>query len=238
MFENCIPDQSKLDIRKGVHQEGDDFKIALFLQSHAIDMNRSSITYDPKGEISGPGYAPGGQSLTGFTRQTRQTGEGDITYIDFEDPVWEKASFTADAAVIYNASRSNKSLVILGFGPHVLSNGIFSVTLSTPHISLITIADGKVYGPGEYNLTEGGLTLANLRDLCDVTDAMNGDLPDHERNPRFLTTELMRANLHYRFDDRCDHSSEACPYHGVQFIIQALLRSQLGKPAPTPVGKP
>jgi hypothetical protein len=68
MFEYCIPDQSKLDIRNGVHLSVDDYKIALFLQSEATDKNRSSLIYTPIGEISGTGYTPGGKSLTGFAR--------------------------------------------------------------------------------------------------------------------------------------------------------------------------
>ena len=68
MFDTCIADRSKLDIRKRGASVGDDYKIVLYLQSDAPDMNRSSLVYTSIGEISGTGYTLGGRSLTGFTR--------------------------------------------------------------------------------------------------------------------------------------------------------------------------
>src|ERR1700746_3472514 len=52
MFEACIPDQSKLDLRNDVHQEGDDFRIAVFLRANATDKNRSTVSYSPTGGSS------------------------------------------------------------------------------------------------------------------------------------------------------------------------------------------
>lgn len=128
-FEACIPKQFKQDILNGVHQPSDTYKIALFLQSKAVDKNSSSTAYNAKGEVpsvDGSGYEQGGRALSGFTVGATESGGG---YVDFSDPVWPAATITADCAVIYNASKLNKVLLILDFPRTVSTNGPFSVQL-------------------------------------------------------------------------------------------------------------
>lgn len=124
MFAATITDQFKLDMLKGVHQPGDVYRIALYLQAAAADKNRSAVSYNSQGELlNANGYKRGGLELSGFAAAL----VGGAACLDWNDPSWPEASFTADAAVIYNASRSNKILAVLAFPPASSTNGPFTV---------------------------------------------------------------------------------------------------------------
>jgi len=128
MFEAGIPEQFKQDVLNGVHQPSDSYKIALFVQSKATDKDSSLTAYNSKGELSSEGgYEQGGRTLLGFTVGATDLGGA---YMDFDDPTWPEATITADAAVIYNASKLNKVLLILGFKKTISTNGPFTVKLS------------------------------------------------------------------------------------------------------------
>jgi len=132
MFQAAITDQFKLDILKGVHQPGDNYKVALFLKAAAADKNQSSVSYTATGELpSANGYKQGGLSLSGYKAEN----SGGKACIYWSDAIWPNASFTADAAVIYNASRGNKVLAVLAFPPTTATNGPF--TLSTDSVICI-----------------------------------------------------------------------------------------------------
>lgn len=129
-FAAAVTDQFKQDILNGVHQPGDTYKIALYTQAAATDKNKSATTYNTTGELStGSGYTQGGISLTGFTVGL----SADTAYIDWStDPSWASASFTADAAVIYNSTRSNKILAVLSFASTTATAGTFTVQMPAP----------------------------------------------------------------------------------------------------------
>ena len=97
----------------------DTIKIALFTSSATL--NATTTAYSATNEISGTGYTAGGVTLTGGAIAT----SGTTAYADFADASWTSASFTANGAVIYNSSASNKAIVILAFG------GDFTVTAGT-----------------------------------------------------------------------------------------------------------
>lgn len=128
-FGAAITDQFKQDILNGVHQPGDTYKIALGVQANATNCNKSLTNYsggsqNMNGELAASGgYSSGGQALSGFTVGL----SGDTAYITFSNPSWTSASFTADCAVIYNSSRSNKALAVISFGSTTSTNGTFTV---------------------------------------------------------------------------------------------------------------
>ena len=130
-FQACLTDQFFQDILNGVHQPGDSYKIALYKQADAADKNASLVSYNTTGELPTAGnYKQGGLALAGFTVGKLADGGA---YLDWSaDPVWKNASFSADAAVIYNASRSNKALAVLGFGTTTATNGPFTIELPAP----------------------------------------------------------------------------------------------------------
>lgn len=129
MFAAGIPDQFWLDLLNATCPPEDEYKIALYLKADAADVNLSSTVYTTDGELeSKGGYTRGGKVLTGRTVGALEKG----AYLDFDDPTWGKVDFTADAAVIYNASKGNKILAIFGFGLTGGVNCTFSLTLPPP----------------------------------------------------------------------------------------------------------
>jgi hypothetical protein len=97
----------------------DTIKIALYTSSATL--GASTTAYSTTNEISGTGYTAGGNTLTGATIAT----SGTTAYVDFDDPEWTSASFTANGALIYNSSASNKAIAVLAFG------GDFTVAAGT-----------------------------------------------------------------------------------------------------------
>jgi len=94
--------------------------------------------YTTSGETSGTGYTAGGKILTGVTVLT----SGTTAYVDFADPSWDPAVFTARGALIYNASKSNKAIAVLDFGSDKTATTTFTVQMpaNTATSALIRIA--------------------------------------------------------------------------------------------------
>lgn len=138
MFSEGLTDQFKHDILKGVHQPGDTYKIALYTQAAATDKNASLKTYNTKGELPAVGgYKWGGLVLSGYA-----TGiASGVAFIDWDDAVWANATFSADGAVIYNATRGNAALAVVDFGDTVVAqNGPFTIEFpAAGATSVITI---------------------------------------------------------------------------------------------------
>jgi hypothetical protein len=124
----------KGDLLDGVHQPSDVYMLALY--TAAAGLSKETAAYDPTNEVVGLGYIAGGQALTGRTAGL----DGDTAVLDFADPVWPNATITARGALIYNATRASKAVVVLDFGEDVTStNGTFTVALPAP-----TAADALV----------------------------------------------------------------------------------------------
>src|SRR5271167_1981546 len=103
MFEEGLTDQFRQDILKGVHQPGDTYKIALYTKAAATDKNASLVAYNSIGELpTAGGYTRGGQVLSGYAVGI----SGRSAYMDWSDAIWANSTFSADAAIIYNATRA------------------------------------------------------------------------------------------------------------------------------------
>jgi hypothetical protein len=90
----------------------DTLKMALY--TAFSDIGPLTTVYTATNEATGTGYTAGGEAVTGATISTDiQTG---TVYVDFADVSWPGASFTARGALIYNVTRSNKSVAVLDFG--------------------------------------------------------------------------------------------------------------------------
>lgn len=114
----CTSFKSEL-LNKEHDMDTDTFKIALYTSSATLDA--TTTAYSATNETSGTGYTAGGATLTGGAIAT----SGTTAYVDFTDPSWTSASFTARGALIYNTSASNKAVCVLDFG------GDFTVTTGT-----------------------------------------------------------------------------------------------------------
>ncbi len=108
--------------------EADTIKIALYTSSASL--GASTTAYSSSNEISntsGSAYSAGGATLTSAAVDT--PGSGTTVTIDFADPTWTSASFTANGALIYNSSNSNKAICVLAFGgDFTVTNGTFQIT--------------------------------------------------------------------------------------------------------------
>jgi hypothetical protein len=92
------------------------------------DVGPTTAVYTTANEVVGTGYVAGGVAVTGATISTDTTGPNAGTvYVDFNDVSWPGASFTARGALIYNVTRSNKTVAVLDFG----SDKIFTSTSNT-----------------------------------------------------------------------------------------------------------
>ena len=119
-----------LSFRQDILQAGqnlltDTLYIALY--TGFSDIGANTTVYTTTNEVVGTGYAAGGIQLTGATIQTSPDG---VVYVNFNSPSWTNATFTARGALIYNVTRSNKSIAVLDFGSDkTCNNQTFTVPM-------------------------------------------------------------------------------------------------------------
>jgi hypothetical protein len=99
----------------------------LFMSLYTGAATIGSITtaYTASNEVTGTGYTAGGVQVTGATLATDVT-TGTV-YMNFNNVSFPGANFTARGALIYNVTRSNKSVLVLDFG----ADKTFSSTTNT-----------------------------------------------------------------------------------------------------------
>lgn len=123
-FDQTLTTSFKQDCLLGVQNLAvDTLKIALYTAE--ADLNAATTAYTTANEITGTGYVAGGVTLTGVTVSV----SGTTAYVDFADAVWNPANFTARGALIYNASKSNKSIAVLDFGSDKTATTSFTVQM-------------------------------------------------------------------------------------------------------------
>lgn len=110
-------------LQAGQNLATDTLKMALY--TAFSDIGPLTTVYTTTNEITGTGYSAGGVVMTGVTISTDvQTG---TVYVNFANVSWPGANFIARGALIYNVTRSNKSVAVLDFG----SDKTFSSTSNT-----------------------------------------------------------------------------------------------------------
>lgn len=137
MIVSGIPYSFKRELLLGIHDfEEDMFGIALYTKAASLDP-ASTEEYTPVGEVDVDGYDPGGM----MTGTTVREDNGNVRVL-FDDVEWT-AEIKARGALVYNISKDNKAVAILGFGMDQVSHGgKFKVRFATfehPH-GLIAIA--------------------------------------------------------------------------------------------------
>ena len=107
----------------------DTFKIALYTSSSTMSAATASYASasDPSNQVAnGSGYTTGGATLSSGAVTT----DSATVIIDFADPSWTSASFTAAGALIYNSTNSNKAVAVLSFGgDFTVTSGTFTIVL-------------------------------------------------------------------------------------------------------------
>jgi len=100
----------------------DTIKIALYTSSASL--GAGTTAYATTNEITGTGYTAGGVALGSKTVDT----SGTTAYFDSADPSWTSASFTANGALIYNDTNSDKAIAVLAFGgDFTVAGGTFQI---------------------------------------------------------------------------------------------------------------
>lgn len=101
----------------------DTLKMALYTGFATLGPTTAAYTTD--NEVTGTGYTAGGETVTGVTISTDIN--SNTVYINFSNVSWPGASFSARGALIYNSSKSNKSVAVLDFG----ADKLFTSTSNT-----------------------------------------------------------------------------------------------------------
>lgn len=113
----------KSEVYQAVHNLlTDTIKIALYTANANLDAN--TTVYTTLNEVVASGYTAGGQVMTGVALNT----SGYTVYVNWANTSWS-TSVTARCALIYNASKSNKSIAVLDFGSDKTSTGTFTITM-------------------------------------------------------------------------------------------------------------
>lgn len=124
-LQQTLTTSFKQQILLGEHDlQTDTIKIALY--TAFATLGPDTTVYSTTDEITGTGYSAGGVVLTGVTISTASNG---TVYVDFANAVWNPAAFTCRGALIYNASKSNKSIAVLDFGADKTCANTFTVQM-------------------------------------------------------------------------------------------------------------
>jgi hypothetical protein len=102
-------------LQAGQNLATDTLRMALY--TAFADIGPETTVYTTTNEVTGTGYTAGGVAVTGATINTQTTGPNAGTvYVDFNNVSWPGANFVARGALIYNVTRSNKTVAVLDFG--------------------------------------------------------------------------------------------------------------------------
>lgn len=126
MIVQTITNSFKSDILQGLQNILTD-NLYLALYTANASLNANTTAYSNANEISSTNYTPGGLLVTGVTIQTNTN--NNIVYVSFNNVVWTNVSFVCRGALLYNSSKSNKSICCLNWGSDKNAGPNFTVTL-------------------------------------------------------------------------------------------------------------
>ena len=124
MIAQTITTSFKQDILQALQDLTTDvLKMALYTGAASLDAD--TTIYTTLNEVTGTGYTAGGNICSNVTLNT----SGTTVYVSFDNVQWTGVSFTCRGALIYNTSKSNKSVALLNFGSDKIAGPNFTVTL-------------------------------------------------------------------------------------------------------------
>lgn len=101
----------KKELYQAIHDlSTDTLKIALYNAN--ANLNADTTVYSTTDEITDAGYTAGGIVLTGVTINT----SGYTAYVNFNNADFNASLSNVRCALIYNASKANRSIAVLDFG--------------------------------------------------------------------------------------------------------------------------
>jgi hypothetical protein len=114
----------KAELYQGIHDlTTDTLKLALYTANANLD--ESTTVYTTANEITGTGYSAGGNVVTGAAISS----SGYTAFVTFNNVLWVPAAFTTRCALLYNASKANRSIAVLDFGSDKTCTNTFTVTM-------------------------------------------------------------------------------------------------------------
>jgi hypothetical protein len=114
----------KAELYQGIHDlTTDTLKLALYTANANLD--ESTTVYTTANEITGTGYSAGGNVVTGAVISS----SGYTAFVTFNNVLWVPAAFTTRCALLYNASKANRSIAVLDFGSDKTCTNTFTVTM-------------------------------------------------------------------------------------------------------------
>ena len=124
----------KTELLTGTHNftnsSGNTFKLALYTSSASLGADTTA--YTTSNEVSGTGYTAAGAALTSVTPTT----SGTTAFCDFADLTFSSSTITANGALIYNDTQSDKAVCTLAFGGDKTStSGDFTISFPTADAS-------------------------------------------------------------------------------------------------------
>ena len=126
MIVQTVTNSFKSDILQGLQNLlTDSLYLALFTAN--ANLNANTTAYNSANEVSSINYTPGGQLVTGVSINTDT--QNNIVYVSFNNVTWTNVSFVCRGALLYNGSKSNKSIAILNWGSDKNAGPNFTVTL-------------------------------------------------------------------------------------------------------------
>ena len=126
---SAVCNSFKTEVLQALHNftasSGNTFKIALYTSSASL--GAGTTAYSSSNEISntsGSAYSAGGAALTSVTPAL----DSSTAVCDFADVSFTSASFTANGALIYNDTQSDKAVAVIAFGgDKTVSSGTFTI---------------------------------------------------------------------------------------------------------------
>ena len=113
----------KKELYQAIHNlSTDTIKIALYTGN--ANLNEDTTIYSATNEVVAAGYTAGGEVMTGVAISS----SGYVAYANWNNVSWT-AALTARCALIYNASKGNKSVAVLDFGSDKTSTTTFTITM-------------------------------------------------------------------------------------------------------------
>lgn len=136
MIQQTTTTSFKQELLQGVHNFGptspDVFRIALY--TALANLGPTTTAYTTANEVTGTGYTAGGIVLT--ISPSPSTGvdayQNPTAYVSFLPAIWTSSSFTARGALIYNSSKSNRSVLVLDFGADKTGSTAVPFTVTFP----------------------------------------------------------------------------------------------------------
>ena len=114
----------KAELYQAIHDlTTDTLKLALYTAEAHLDA--ATTAYTTANEITGTGYSAGGNVVTGAVISS----SGYTAWVTFNNVLWVPAAFTARCALLYNASKANRSIAVLDFGSDKTCTNTFTVTM-------------------------------------------------------------------------------------------------------------